>query len=113
MAIIRNFIERNKNTYTKVYDAPQEVISKYSGVLPYELINIWKIFGLGIFEDGFLQLVNPDEYQEILDDTYNNKNGGVGFDVVHNPSSHGRLGDNHARLTHSDGVDGFSDDSKW
>ncbi|MGF6436439.1 hypothetical protein [Kosakonia sp. 1610] len=32
----------------------------------------------------------------------------VGFDVIHDPSSKGVLGQNHARLIHPDGFDGFS-----
>ncbi len=32
----------------------------------------------------------------------------VGFDVIHDPSSKGALGQNHARLIHPDGFDGFS-----
>jgi hypothetical protein len=33
----------------------------------------------------------------------------AGFDVIHNPSKKGALGDSHARLIHPDGVDGFND----
>ena len=57
------FTERNQNSYEKAGDVPESLIQKYTGMLPDELIEIWKNMGFGIYEDGFLQLVNPDEYE--------------------------------------------------
>ena len=57
------FEERNRNNYQKVADVPQDVVNKYKDLLPDELITIWQTMGFGIYEDGFLQLVNPDEYE--------------------------------------------------
>ncbi|MDR0605083.1 MAG: DUF1851 domain-containing protein [Bacteroidales bacterium] len=62
-----NFEERNRNSYQKISDVPKEVIDKYKGVLPNELITIWKTMGFGIYENGFLQLVNPDEYEFVFE----------------------------------------------
>jgi hypothetical protein len=64
---ILNFEERNRNSYKKVADVPLELINKYRGLLPDELITIWKTMGFGIYEDGFIQLVNPDEYEFVFD----------------------------------------------
>ena len=61
------FDERNRNNYQKVSDVPQEVINKYKDLLPKELITIWETLGFGIYEDGFLQLVNPDEYEFVFE----------------------------------------------
>jgi hypothetical protein len=61
------FVERNRNTYQKVSDVPLELIRKYNGLLPEKLITLWETMGFGIFEDGFLQLVNPDEYEFVFD----------------------------------------------
>ena len=66
MAIL-NFEERNRNSYQKISDVPKEVINKYKGILPDELITIWKTMGFGIYEDGFFQLVNPNEYDFVFD----------------------------------------------
>jgi len=59
---MNEFIDRNKDSYKKVGDVPKYLIDKYKGVAPDELIYIWEKMGFGIYEDGFLQLINPDEY---------------------------------------------------
>lgn len=61
------FEERNTNTYTKYGDVSIETINKYKGILPDELLSIWQTMGYGIYEDGFFQLVNPDEYEFVFD----------------------------------------------
>lgn len=61
------FEERNKSNYVKHSDVSPDVINKFRGILPEELINIWKSMGFGIYEDGFLQLVNPDEFEFAFD----------------------------------------------
>jgi len=50
--------------------ADTEVIEKYTNVLPHALINIWKEYGFGSFAKGFLKTINPDDYQELLSETY-------------------------------------------
>lgn len=66
---LNQFIERNRNTYTKHSDIPKSLIEKYQKLfkgesrLPEELIWIWENMGTGIFEDGYLQIVDPDEYE--------------------------------------------------
>ena len=61
------FEEINTNTYTKYGDVSIETINKYKGILPNELLSIWQTMGYGVYEDGFLQLVNPDEYEFVFD----------------------------------------------
>lgn len=61
------FEERNSSNYTKYGDVSIETINKYKGILPDELLSIWQTMGYGIYEDGFLQLVNPDEYEFVFD----------------------------------------------
>ena len=67
MESIQNFIVRNKDTYEKVSEVPKELIAKYETILPQELIYIWKTMGFGIYEDGFLQLINPDQWNFVFD----------------------------------------------
>jgi len=71
METIQQFIKRNKNTYTKNDSVSKEFIEKYNnifkGELPKELLWIWENMGFGIYEDGFLQIVNPTEYNFVFD----------------------------------------------
>ena len=60
------FEERNQNNYIKHSDVSIETINKYKGRLPDELLNIWNIMGYGIYENGFIQLVNPDDYDFVF-----------------------------------------------
>lgn len=60
------FEERNQNNYVKHRDVSIETINKYKGKLPDELLNIWNIMGYGIYENGFIQLVNPDDYDFVF-----------------------------------------------
>ena len=60
------FEERNQNNYVKYSDVSIETINKYKGKLPDELLNIWNIMGYGIYENGFIQLVNPDDYDFVF-----------------------------------------------
>lgn len=64
---MNDFISRNINTYIKIADVPGNIINKYKGILPEELIYIWEKMGFGIYENGFLQMVNPDEYEFIFE----------------------------------------------
>lgn len=61
------FEERNKSNYVKHIDISSDVLNKFRGILPEALINIWKSMRFGIYEDGFLQLVNPDEFDFVFD----------------------------------------------
>ena len=73
MNTIQQFIERNQHTYVKHSDAPKEVVEKYKNMyqgqsyFPEELIWVWENMGFGIYEDGFLQIVNPDEYEFVFE----------------------------------------------
>lgn len=56
--------------FVKVADMPQEVIKKYKNQVPAELVQIWQEDGLGTFLDGYLKVINPDDYLELLRDSY-------------------------------------------
>jgi len=46
------------------------LLSKYKSILPERLINIWENYGLGYFANGFIKVVNPDDYVELLKESY-------------------------------------------
>ncbi|MFU2137149.1 T6SS immunity protein Tdi1 domain-containing protein [Gallibacterium anatis] len=73
MKTIQQFIDRNKDTYIKHALADKNLIEKYRNMyqgnsyFPEELLWIWEKMGFGIYENGFLQMVNPDEYEFIFE----------------------------------------------
>ena len=46
--------------------APEALIDKYSAKIPAYLIDLWKSSGLGKYRDGLIELVNPEDYEEVL-----------------------------------------------
>ena len=59
-----------ENKIEKCLDMKQEIIQKYEAVLPDEIIKIWEDYGLCTLLEGYLKLINPDEYKELLSETY-------------------------------------------
>ena len=47
-----------------------ELIARYRDQLPPEVLSVWEQYGFGTFCDGYLKVVNPDDYAELLADTY-------------------------------------------
>lgn len=56
--------------FKKENDVSQELCYKYEAILPRELIALWKKYGFGSFMGGYLKIINPEEYQDLLVDTY-------------------------------------------
>lgn len=47
-----------------------EFCMQYTSLLPDELIRIWKQYGFGSLLNGYLKIINPQDYQELLKETY-------------------------------------------
>ncbi|MFV5192070.1 GAD-like domain-containing protein, partial [Acinetobacter courvalinii] len=45
----------------------KEILAKFEGKLPNQLLEYWKAFGFSGWGNGLFWLVNPDDYQEGLD----------------------------------------------
>lgn len=54
-------------SYAKVND---NVINKFKNKIPKTLLKIWQNYGLGTFMNGYIKVINPDDYQSIIDNTY-------------------------------------------
>jgi len=39
-------------------------------VIPPELVEVWEQYGFGTFCDGYLKIINPNDYADLLTDTY-------------------------------------------
>lgn len=59
-----------QNEAQKGIDMEQKILSKYETILPGELIEIWENYGLGSLLGGYLKVINPESYQELLNNTY-------------------------------------------
>ena len=57
-------------SFIKESDVSQELYNKYNEILPSGLITLWRECGFGSFMEGNLKIINPEEYQSLLVDTY-------------------------------------------
>lgn len=48
----------------------KEIIDKYKDVVGNDVVEIWNEYGFGSTFNGYLKIINPDEYQELLEETY-------------------------------------------
>ena len=58
------------NDIKKGCQLESEVINKYKSILPKELLELWKDYGLAKMCNGYIRVINPDDYQEMLNDSY-------------------------------------------
>lgn len=56
--------------FTSVGPMPENIVEKYSKDIPASLLEVWKKFGLGSFCQGYFRIINPDEYLDLLSETY-------------------------------------------
>lgn len=54
----------------KGQDIKQELLQKYKTIVPDELAIIWEDYGYGRLLGGYLKVINPEDYQELLNETY-------------------------------------------
>ena len=48
----------------------KDLIKEYESILPDELLEIWENYGLANLLDGYLRVINPEDYKVLLDETY-------------------------------------------
>ncbi|WP_413785453.1 T6SS immunity protein Tdi1 domain-containing protein [Cytobacillus sp. IB215316] len=53
-----------------VEKTPRNIIEKYKGKIPYQVIEVWEKYGFGSLKNGYLRVINPDDFKEILLNTY-------------------------------------------
>lgn len=47
-----------------------DVIAKYESLLPAKLIQLWQENGFGSIAEGYLKIVNPADFEEVLKEVY-------------------------------------------
>ncbi|WHY98062.1 T6SS immunity protein Tdi1 domain-containing protein [Peribacillus simplex] len=55
----------------------KEVIDKYKEKIPEQITEIWRQYGFGSILKGYLKLVNPDVFEELLKDVYIRSEGAI------------------------------------
>ena len=48
----------------------KSVIDEFTGKVPQELLDIWSEQGFCTMLDGYLRVIDPREYKDLLDETY-------------------------------------------
>jgi len=56
--------------FKKISNVSDELINKYKTKLPEELIMIWQKYGFGTFYNGYLKIINPEDYKNIFQNSY-------------------------------------------
>ena len=56
--------------YTVVEKPAPNFIARYRDRVPPELVELWEQYGFGTYCEGYLKAVNPEEYADLLADTY-------------------------------------------
>lgn len=56
--------------YNKNNIVDSKIIDEYQGLVPEELVAVWREYGFGSLLDGYLKIINPSDYKEIIDMSY-------------------------------------------
>ncbi|PEB97586.1 MULTISPECIES: T6SS immunity protein Tdi1 domain-containing protein [Bacillus] len=60
----------NINDFISFEKPSTEVIEKYTGKVPNQIIDLWKCYGFGSMLNGYLRAINPEKYLDILKESY-------------------------------------------
>ncbi|WP_025677046.1 T6SS immunity protein Tdi1 domain-containing protein [Paenibacillus polymyxa] len=58
------------NDFELYEKASEKLINKFEGKVPEQLIEVWKQYGFGSILNGYLKIVNPDEFHPLLEEVY-------------------------------------------
>lgn len=56
--------------FQKVEIVPENIRAKYVDKIPDSMMTLWDEYGFGSCMGGYLKIINPEEYQDILDESY-------------------------------------------
>lgn len=63
--------------FKKVSEVEEYTINKYKNMLPEALIEVWKLYGYGTIMNGYLKIINPDEFSSLVNESYLRSKGTV------------------------------------
>ncbi len=65
MSELQPFVDTHTPS-ASVKPAASDLVARFRGVLPNSLLDLWSTVGLGFYGGGLIQLVNPEEYADVL-----------------------------------------------
>lgn len=68
--------------YSTIKMPAEDVLDKFKGKLPAQLIKFWNAYGFGKFMNGYLKVVDPSEFQAVFNEAYDNKDSEIVFAVT-------------------------------
>jgi len=63
--------------FKKVSEVEESTINNYNYILPEALIEAWKTYGYGTFMNGYLKVINPDDFSSLVNNTYLRSKGTI------------------------------------
>lgn len=65
------FLEKYRPSNTEIVN--EELVNRYAHILPSSMIELWRTKGLGKYNDGLIEVINPDDFQDALERTVGRK----------------------------------------
>jgi hypothetical protein len=59
-----------------------QILEQFRGKLPDKLLQTWQTFGFGSMSNGFIKIVNPNEYVELLKTVYSSPIDEVAVPII-------------------------------
>jgi hypothetical protein len=60
----------DKGTFLSNEKPTAEVFGKYAKLVPESMINVWKELGFGTLLNGYLKIINPDNFLQVLNNSF-------------------------------------------
>ncbi|MBC2364604.1 T6SS immunity protein Tdi1 domain-containing protein [Listeria booriae] len=57
-------------TYKAEMKMPEDTMKEYENLVPQKVISIWNEYGVGSTLDGYLKVINPKKFNDILEESY-------------------------------------------
>ncbi len=65
------------NDFQQIGKVEEATINQYKEQLPKELIKAWRTYGYGTIMNGYLKVINPDDFRALINDTYIRSKGTI------------------------------------
>jgi hypothetical protein len=67
---MNEFMEKVFSDFKLAEKVSKNTIDKYKDIVGEDVIEIWEKYGFGSTYKGYFKIINPDNMQELLEETY-------------------------------------------